>query len=46
MVKSFEPLKTTVKRYADVFEQLGCPLDLQNPEFPDKPRTQFLRFII
>ena len=35
--KKFKPLKTTVKRYADVFEQLGFPLDLQNPEFPDKP---------
>ena len=35
--KKFKPLKTTIKRYADVFEQLGFPLDLQNPEFPKKP---------
>ena len=35
--KSFKPLKTTIKRYADVFEQLGYPLDLQNLEFPKNP---------
>ena len=35
--KKFKPLKTTIKRYADVFEQLGFPLDLQNPDFPQKP---------
>ena len=35
--KSFKPLKTTIKRYADVFEQLGFPLDIQNPGFPKKP---------
>ena len=35
--KKFKPLKTIIKRYADVFDQLGYPLDLQNPEFPKKP---------
>ena len=35
--KKFKPLKTTIKRYADVFEQLGFPLDIQNPGFPKKP---------
>lgn len=32
----FEQLKTTYQRYADVFEQLGFPLDLAKPEFPLK----------
>jgi ADP-heptose:LPS heptosyltransferase len=31
--KIFEPLKTTHQRYADVFEALGFPVDLNNPNF-------------
>jgi len=34
--KIFEQLKTTHQRYADVFEQLGFPLELSNPTFPEK----------
>lgn len=33
--KIFMPLKTTHQRYADVFEALGFPLDLSQPEFPE-----------
>ena len=36
MGEIFEPLKTTHQRYADVFEALGCPLSLENPQFPVK----------
>lgn len=32
----FKPLKTTHQRYADVFEQLGFPVDIANPTFPEK----------
>ena len=32
--KTFEQLKTTHQRYADVFEELGFKLDLANPVFP------------
>ncbi len=32
--KIFKPLKTTVERYADVFEKLGFPLDMEQHEFP------------
>lgn len=32
----FEQLKTTHQRYVDVFEQLGFPLDISQPEFPQK----------
>lgn len=32
--KKFEQLKTTQQRYADVFNTLGFPLDLTNPNFP------------
>ncbi len=32
----FKPLKTTHQRYAEVFEQLGFPVDLSNPIFPEK----------
>ena len=35
--KVFEQLKTTHQRYADVFENLGFKVSLQNPEFP-KPK--------
>ncbi|MCB4798343.1 glycosyltransferase family 9 protein [Neotamlana laminarinivorans] len=30
----FKPLKTTHRRYADVFKSLGFPIDLSNPSFP------------
>ncbi|MEZ4792914.1 MAG: glycosyltransferase family 9 protein [Gelidibacter sp.] len=32
--KMFIQLKTTFQRYADVFGQLGFPIDLSNPNFP------------
>lgn len=32
----FEQLKTTHQRYTDVFEELGFPLDLVQPQFPSK----------
>ena len=32
----FEQLKTTHQRYADVFEQLGFPIDFSNSTFPPK----------
>tara|TARA_R110002049_G_scaffold307520_2_gene508254 strand:- start:10551 stop:11570 length:1020 start_codon:yes stop_codon:yes gene_type:complete len=35
--KSFQQLKTTHQRYADVFEALGYKVDLSNPIFP-KPK--------
>ena len=34
--KVFKPLKTTHQRYADVFDKLGFPINLSNPEFPEK----------
>ena len=34
--KSFQQLKTTHQRYADVFELLGFKLDISNPSFPEK----------
>ena len=34
--KTFSQLKTTHQRYADVFAQLGFPLDLNNPTFPKR----------
>jgi ADP-heptose:LPS heptosyltransferase len=30
------PLKTTHSRYVDVFRQLGFPIDISNPIFPEK----------
>ncbi|WP_430468617.1 glycosyltransferase family 9 protein [Winogradskyella ouciana] len=33
----FQQLKTTHKRYSDVFEKLGYQIDLSNPQFPEKP---------
>lgn len=33
--KIFQQLKTTHERYADVFKQLGYPVDLSNPTFPE-----------
>jgi len=32
----FEQLKTTHQRYADVFQVLGFPIELSNPEFPKR----------
>jgi len=32
----FKPLKTTVERYAEVFEKLGYPIDLSMHQFPLK----------
>jgi len=34
--KKFSQLKTTHQRYADVFAELGFPLDLTNPKFPKR----------
>ncbi len=34
--KRFQQLKTTHQRYADVFNNLGYPIDLSNPSFPKK----------
>lgn len=34
--KFFKPLKTTHQRYADVFEKLGLPIDLNTHVFPKK----------
>jgi ADP-heptose:LPS heptosyltransferase len=34
--KVFKPLKPVIERHAEVFEQLGFPLDLSRPEFPPK----------
>jgi ADP-heptose:LPS heptosyltransferase len=34
--KAFEQLKTTHQRYADVFENLGYPLNLVEPIFPER----------
>ena len=36
--KSFKPLKSTVNRYAAVFEQLGFTIDIKSPTFPQKPK--------
>lgn len=34
--KNFRPLKTTIERYAEVFEKLGFPIDLSIHQFPLK----------
>lgn len=34
--QEFKQLKTTHQRYADVFKTLGFPIDLSNPNFPEK----------
>lgn len=34
--KEFKQLKTSAVRYKDVFEQLGFPIDITNPTFPQK----------
>jgi ADP-heptose:LPS heptosyltransferase len=36
--KGFKPLATVFERHAKVFEQLGFPLDLSNPIFPEKSK--------
>ena len=36
--KEFKPLKTTVERYAEVFEKLGFPLQMETHHFP-KPEA-------
>ncbi len=36
--KVFKQLKTTHQRYADVFTQLGYPIELANHQFPGKKR--------
>ncbi|AWI27172.1 glycosyltransferase family 9 protein [Flavobacterium pallidum] len=35
--KIFEPLPTMFERHAEVFRQLGFPVNLSNPKFPQKP---------
>ncbi|MBU2949607.1 glycosyltransferase family 9 protein [Tamlana agarivorans] len=34
--EKFEPLKTTLQRYVDVFDKLGFPVDLSKPTFPKR----------
>jgi ADP-heptose:LPS heptosyltransferase len=34
--KIFKPLATVFERHSKVFEQLGFPLDLSHPQFPEK----------
>lgn len=34
--ETFQQLKITHQRYADVFQKLGFPIDLSNPTFPQK----------
>ena len=36
--KIFKQLPTMFERHAKVFEELGFPLDLSNPEFPEKAK--------
>jgi len=36
--KIFKPLKSTPERYADVFKELGYPLDLSNYTYPEKQK--------
>lgn len=36
--KVFEPLKSMHQRYADVFENLGFPIDLDTYQAPEKPQ--------
>lgn len=35
---AIKPLKTTHQRYADVFAELGFPIDLSTHRYPNKPR--------
>tara|TARA_B100000809_G_scaffold248955_1_gene279620 strand:+ start:6692 stop:7711 length:1020 start_codon:yes stop_codon:yes gene_type:complete len=45
--QSFQQLKTTHQRYADVFETLGYPIDLSQPVFPKKEnlKEKFIKSI-
>ncbi|WP_028870609.1 glycosyltransferase family 9 protein [Psychroserpens burtonensis] len=45
--QTFEQLKTTHQRYADVFKTLGFPLDLSQPIFPKKENLKeaFIKII-
>lgn len=45
--QTFEQLKTTHQRYADVFKTLGFPLDLSQPVFPKKQNLKeaFIKII-
>ena len=36
--KIFRPLPTVFERHANVFEELGFPIDLSNPTFPEKSK--------
>ena len=36
--KIFRPLTTVFERHAKVFEELGFPIDLSNPTFPEKSK--------
>lgn len=38
--KIFKQLKSTHQRYADVFEELGFPIDLSNPTFPERAKLK------
>ncbi len=35
--KTFKQLKTTHVRYAEIFEKMGYPVDMQHHKFPQKP---------
>jgi len=39
--KIFKQLPTMFERHAKVFEELGFPLDLSNPTFPEKAKLSF-----
>jgi ADP-heptose:LPS heptosyltransferase len=45
--KNFKPLKSTPKRYADVFKNLGFPIDLVSHIFPEKenPNSNCLKYL-
>lgn len=45
--KIFKPLPTMFERHSKVFEELGFPLDLSHPEFPEKAilSTEILEII-
>jgi len=38
--KIFKPLKPVTERHAEVFAQLGFPIDLSHPEFPPKKEME------
>ena len=37
--KIFKPLPTMVQRHQTVFEKLGFPIDIKNPQFPTLPKN-------